>query len=211
MGANYTMNIYDYCAQNGVSLSTARMRMKNAGFAFDRAQELTPELRVILDAKKRQRKASVKPVVAPTPEVPAPTPPKPDIEAVPPIVNTDNPPPLAKRWQFLLDVPTGAELLTVLVGASWLFSWLGAIVAAACISFYVHTAYEMRESDNSYAQNFGLTVCALLGCVFMWLHGQTFWKVYSGAQDLKFLVCMGCALLLSSISFSALVQTRAVS
>lgn len=196
-----------YAQRKGISLSTVRHRLKLAGFAFDRNAQVTPQLLGLLESKTT-RKANPKPVIITPERVTSPTTTPEPVPAPTEIVV--NPAPANGR-QFLLDVPTAAELLSVFVGATWLFGALGSLAAIAAISFYVHTAYEMRESDNAYAQNFGLTVCALLGCVFMWLHGQTFWKVYSGAQDLKFLVCMGCALLLSSISFSALVQTRAVS
>lgn len=201
------MTVARYAQDTGANISTLRYRLKNAGFAFDREAIVTPELRAILDGNKssagaRKRTPPAPPAPASTP-VPAPAP----HSETPPVI-ADNPPAFGR--QFLLDVPTAAELLAVLIGSSWLFGWLGAIVAAAAISFYAHTALELRAGKSAFAQDFGLFVCAALGCVFCWLHGQTFWKVYSGAQDLKFAVCCGCAFLLSCISFAALVQTRVV-
>lgn len=211
MGYMNEKNIAQWCAENYITLSTARYRLKQNGIAFNRFAPLTPS---ILDALNRNdAPKAAKPKPAPVTPTTAPIPPRITVPITAPAAEevttiTDNPP--AFGWQFLLDVPTGAELLTVFVGASWLFGWLGAIVALAACAFYVHTALELRAGDSDFAKDFGLFVCALLGGVFCWLHGQTFYKVYAGDPSLRYWVSAGCALLLSFISFAALVQTRAV-
>lgn len=197
----------EYAQRKGISLSTVRHRLKLAGFAFDRNAQVTPQLLGLLESKPR-RKANPKPAPITPERVTNPTTTPEPVPAPTEIVVNPTP---ANGRQFLLDVPTAAELLSVFVGATWLFGALGALAAIAAISFYVHTALELRAGVNQFAQEFGLWVCAGLGCVFCWLHGQTFFKVYQGAQDLKFWVCCGCALILSGISFFALVQTRATS
>ena len=202
MGMN-DVTLREYAQRRNISDSTVRNRLKLAGIAYNRNAVVTPQLYAILESKPeraRRNKPEAKQVIAPeiAKEIP---------ELMPDPKNFNRP---AFGRQFLLDVPTLAELLMVLIGAAWLFGALGAIVAIAAISFYAHTAMELRAGDSQFAQDFGLFVCAGLGVVFMWLHGQTFWKVYTGAQDLQYWVSCGCALLLSIISYSALVQTRAV-
>lgn len=203
------MTLEFYAQQEQISLSTLRARLRSAGIPFNRKQIVDDAiLRIISTPGKRGRKRAenseqiVRVVhnVVPehTREAPAIPEPAPETTVKPP----------AFTRQHLLDFTTACELLFVLFGASWLFGWLGGVCAAALISFYVHTAVEMRAGENAFAHDFGLFVCAALGCVFAWLHGQTFWKIYTGDCAQKFYVCAGAAFLLSLISFCALAQTR---
>jgi hypothetical protein len=95
------ITVAQYCEQNSIGLSIARYRLKNAGFAFDRTAQVTPEIAQALNVGRNTR--------APRP-TPKPTPPQPAPERI----TTPDTTPETKDtpvfgWQFLLDVPTAAE------------------------------------------------------------------------------------------------------
>lgn len=194
------MNIEQFARNENIGLSTLRARLKKHQIAFDKYAQVTDEILPILRGAKNAGKQPAKKMPAPPQALQSAPQTTTDIQQA----YTTNTP------QWLLDIVTICELLLVITGATWLFSIIGFVFSVGAVAFYAHTALEMRRGVSEFAQDFGLMVCGCFGCVFAWLHGQTFWKIYDGDEALRLYVCAGAGLLLSLLSFCALYQTRNV-
>lgn len=103
-----------------------------------------------------------------------------------------------------------AEMLLALIGSYVQFSYGGLLIGSVLVAFYANTGWQMWKGDSTFAQDWGMFICAIITCVFMWASGQTFWLWYTGDPALKIWVSTVSAGLFSIVSYSSLWQLKNV-
>jgi len=101
-----------------------------------------------------------------------------------------------------------AEMLLALIGSFVQFSFGGLLIGLVLVAFYANTGWQMWKGDKQFAQDYGMFICAIITCVFMWGGGQTFWVWYSGDPSLQVYVCNISAALFSIVSYSSMFQLK---
>lgn len=119
---------------------------------------------------------------------------------------------IQKGWY--LDAINWSEMLLSFVGFILLFQWIGIFPGLICCLYYLYTVQTMKGTADEIVKELPLYITAGISAVFCWIHGQTFWlalTIYRPDVEGRTYIANGAALILSCLSYFALVQHKLAS